>query len=206
MKITGRIISIGFSLEYLALIAAMVVGTICIEAVLKIVKSAIFFVAVSFLPSSFFSSFIASIPSGVAAFPRPKIFAVILSVIAEKAAEVLFMPLKISPSRGDRRDDILSVSPDFFATFIIPPQKAIMPRSDKNSDTASSQEETIDDDKSDILPVNIAQSKDTAEKITIKYLIKTTAFIKSILKNKNSRTKKAAAKMQSLKVSTSLFE
>lgn len=180
----------GFSLEYFALIAAMVVGIICIDAVLKIVKSAMFFVAVSFLPSSFFSSFIASIPSGVAAFPRPKIFAVILSVIAEKAAEVLFMPLKISPSRGERREDILSVSPDFFATFIIPPQNAIMPRSDKNSDTASSQEETIDEDKSDIFPVSIAQSKDKAEKITIKYLIKTTAFIKIILKKKNSRTKK----------------
>lgn len=180
----------GFSLEYFALIAAMVVGMICIDAVLKIVKSAMFFVAVSFLPSSFFSSFIASIPSGVAAFPRPKIFAVILSVIAEKAAEVLFMPLKISPSRGERREDILSVSPDFFATFIIPPQNAIMPRSDKNSDTASSQEETIDEDKSDIFPVSIAQSRDKAEKITIKYLIKTTAFIKIILKKKNSRTKK----------------
>ncbi len=196
VNITGRMISIGFSLSYLARIAAMVVGTICIDAVLNIVNSAMFFEAESFLPSSFLSSFIASIPSGVAAFPRPKIFAVILSVIAEKAAEVLFNPLKMSPSRGERKDEILSVSPDFFATFIIPPQNAIIPRSDKNSDTASSQEETIDEERSDTFPVNTAQSKDKAEKITIRYLIKTTAFIKSILKNKNSRTKKRLHKMQ----------
>ncbi len=199
VKITGSMISIGFSLPYLALIAAIVVGTICIDAVLNIVRSAIFFVAVSFLHSSFFSSFIASIPSGVAAFPSPNILAVMLRVIAEKAEEVLFIPLKISPRMGESNDDILSVSPDFFAIFIIPPQNAIIPRRDKKSDTASSQEVTIDDDKSDILPVNTAQSKDIAEKITIKNLIKTTAFIKSILKNKNSRTKKATAKMQPLK-------
>lgn len=193
MKITGRMISIGFSLPYFDLIAAIVVGTICIDAVLKIVKIAMFFVAVFFLPSSFFNSFIASIPSGVAAFPRPKILAVILSVIAEKAEEVLFIPLKISPSRGERSDDTLSVSPDFLAIFIIPPQNAIIPSSDKNSDTASSHDETMDEDKSDILPVNIAQAMAAAEKITIRYLIRITAFTKSILKNKNSRTKKTAA-------------
>ena len=137
--------------------------------------------AAFFMPSSFLSSFIASIPSGVAAFPSPKILAVIFSVIAENAAEVLFMPLKTSPRTGESMEEILSVSPDFLAMFIIPPQKAMIPRSDKNSDTASSHEETIDDDKSETFPVNTAQSNERAEKITIINLIKTTAFIKSIL-------------------------
>ena len=167
------------------------------------VKRAMFFVAVFFSPSSFFSSFMASIPSGVAAFPSPKILAVIFSVIAENAAEVLFMPLKIRQRTGESREEILSVSPDFFAIFIIPPQKAMIPRSDKKSDTASSQEETIDDDKSETLPANTAHSNERAEKITIMNLIKTTAFIKSILKNKNSRTKKTAQKC-SLRLSKSL--
>ena len=62
-----------------------VVGIICKEAVFKTINIIILSLSVSLFSFSFCNSFIAFKPSGVAAFPRPNILAIIFIVILSYA-------------------------------------------------------------------------------------------------------------------------
>ena len=77
----GAIIAVGLLEPYASLRAIIVVGIIVTPAVFKTKKVIIAFEAVSFLEFIFWSSLIALKPKGVAALPRPSIFAAILEAI-----------------------------------------------------------------------------------------------------------------------------
>lgn len=96
-------ISMGFSEPFLSLIAATVAGIICRLAVFITVKSIILWEAFSgaVLRSSFSISFIAAIPKGVEAFPRPRRFAVRLRAINLRAFPFLLSPLNSRESMGE---------------------------------------------------------------------------------------------------------
>ena len=79
---TGNIILVGFSEFKEFLIAITVVGMSCNEAVLRSTSIAIELLRVDLLEFFSCKDCIAFIPSGVAAFPRPKIFAVIFKEIS----------------------------------------------------------------------------------------------------------------------------
>ena len=103
--------------------AATVMGISCIEDVFKTTSMAIF----RRLFSQLLRCFMAFIPSGVAALPSPKRFAVIFMQIVSKA-------LLCVDNDGNNRligflrnNAILFVNPDFSATCITPPHNAIAP-------------------------------------------------------------------------------
>jgi len=87
---TGRIISAGFWEPIDALIAISVDGISWIDAVFKTTNIHISSLAVCLSEFIFSSSHIAFSPKGVAAFARPKMFAIIFIEIALSAAEPFF--------------------------------------------------------------------------------------------------------------------
>ena len=110
-------------------------------------------VAVSPAFSSSARAFIASMPKGVAAFPSPRRFAVMFIHIALKARPCLSMPLKSPPMRTANTAASFSVSPDFSATRISPPQKHIPPQRYIHSSTAFTGSLSTASVSSRVLPV-----------------------------------------------------
>ena len=159
----GTSISIGEALPYSERKSAIVVGTKWIAAEFITTNRAISFVALSGFGFIFCSLFIASSPSGVAAFPRPKKFAVMFIAIASFA----FLSLsfgKINFNKGDRHLQINTVNPLFCAIAVNPFQRQITPDNLITKEIASVPPVTIASESSVIFPVAIAQNK---EKTTI---------------------------------------
>ena len=84
---TARIISPGFFELYVSLSAIKVAGISCTDAVLITANIHISSDATSLSGVHLSSSFIAFMPSGVAAFPIPKRFATMFITMALRAAE-----------------------------------------------------------------------------------------------------------------------
>lgn len=105
-------ISNGFAAPFAARKAAAVVGTICKLAVFSTASIIISSVAEprkSGLSSTI--AFIAAIPSGVLAFPKPRTFAAMLSVINPAALPPRFTPLNKNPTIGESSRASFSTSP-----------------------------------------------------------------------------------------------
>ena len=162
----GKSISIGALLPYSCLKRATLVGTMCNAAVFITTNRAISFVAIKGLLLSFCISRIASNPNGVAAFPRPNIFAVIFMDIAS-FVYLLFMFGKSSLSTGVSSLHNFCVIPLAVAISEIPLHKAIIPASFSVRVTASVPAESMDSDNSFIDPFFILQKKESITITTI---------------------------------------
>ena len=106
---------------------------------------------------SFFSSFIAFIPSGVEALPSPRRLEIKFITIYCIAAPFLSISGKRSPSGFANTQDSFFTAPERSATFITPFQRQIVPQRDTHSVTASLHDVSAADDRSDILPVTEAK-------------------------------------------------
>ena len=119
----GNTIDVGFSEFKEFLIAITVVGINCIEAVFIIINIIIELVNLSFELFSFCIVFIAFRPKGVAAFPKPKILAIIFMEICFFAVVCSFKSGKRRFKRGLKRLDNLFIKVVLFAICIIPLQR-----------------------------------------------------------------------------------
>lgn len=137
VKTVAAVQSQGFSAPCASLILLIVIGTSCTEAVLRSINKVRFLALfLSHFLSHLLKHFIAFIPRGVAALPRPNIFAVTFMEIASSVFSS-WIP-RNSSLRGLRRIwDIFLVIPLFSATFIIPPHRAIVPINEMHRLTAS---------------------------------------------------------------------
>ena len=130
-------ISIGFVQPCFCRRVQSSVGISCREAVFITTNIAIELVAVDFELLFFCSFFMASIPKGVAALPSPSKFAVIFMHIAFAEGLSAGQSGKINFIIGENKFDKYSVILDFSAIFIIPVQKAIIPKMEIIKETAS---------------------------------------------------------------------
>lgn len=163
----GNIMSMGAVLPFSLLSIATVVGIIETDAAFITTKRTISLEAVkSFMLDSSFSRDIASRPKGVAALPRPNMFAVIFIDIAFIAGEFFFNLGNNNRKIGDSARLIIFVRPDFSATFIIPLQKAITPISFKHSVIAGCPPLIIDAESAFILPKANAEKTESVTIIT----------------------------------------
>ena len=151
----GSRISVGEAEPYSCLKSATVVGTRCMQAVFITTNLAISSLAVSFLGLSACSLLMASKPNGVAAFPRPRIFAVIFIAIASRVLSS-FSRGNNSFKRGESNLQRALVNPLSSAICIRPFQRQIIPISLILRLIASVPPEMIADDKLLSFPVAIA--------------------------------------------------
>lgn len=163
VNIAGNIISVGALLPYSCLNIAMVVETMCKEAVLITTKRTILLFAESVLGDNSFKRFIAFNPSGVAALSRPSRFAVIFIAIASSAS-LSFKEGKRNFKKGKSNLHNFLVNPLFSAMCIIPFQKQIIPISFIASVTAEEPLDSTAEERLFIFLVAIAEKK---EKIII---------------------------------------
>ena len=105
------------------------------------------------------SLFIASSPKGVAAFPRPRKFAVMFIAMFSFAL-LSFSFGKSKLSTGERSLHIKRVNPLFCAIEVKPFQRQITPVSFIASEIALVPPVTIEEDSSLIFPVAIAQKSE----------------------------------------------
>ena len=92
------------------------------EAVLSTTKVIIFLLAVSFKGFSSCNRFMASIPKGVAALPRPSKLADTFMEMARAAGPSFLRPGKRKPNTGDSSRLIPPVTPAPSAIRMMPPQ------------------------------------------------------------------------------------
>lgn len=114
--------------------------------------------------ASFFKSFIALIPNGVAAFESPKALAETFNAIFEKAGESGGNFGKISFKKGDTILEKILINPAFCAIFKSPSQKAIIPIKEIEILTAVSHDLKHAWTTSANLPVNRAITNDDSIK------------------------------------------
>ena len=151
--------SVGEALPYSFLNSATVVGTRCIAAVFMTTNFTISSVAVSGVLFNTCRRFIASKPKGVAAFPKPRKFAVIFIAIYFFASVSLSFG-KTSFKNGLSSLQSFSVRPLFSAISQRPFHKQITPVSFIPRFTASVPPSITDDDKLLIFPVATAQKNE----------------------------------------------
>ncbi len=135
----------------------IIVGTSCIEAVFITVKIIMLRVAIPGVLFFLLISFIAEMPSGVAALPSPSIFAVIFIQIARMAGLSSGRSLNRRLRMGLKSLARRYVRPPLSAIFKRPVQRLIMPSMEIIRLTASVAPDIIDDDKASIFPVHTAQ-------------------------------------------------
>lgn len=129
-------ISEGFFEPAAALMDITVAGINCTHAEFITRNMTIEFVALVFLSFSFWSSSIALMPKGVAAFDSPSILEAIFMTIALIAGCLEGRSGKKTLITGVISFPIILVRPDFSAIFIMPHQRQITPISPIVSSTA----------------------------------------------------------------------
>jgi hypothetical protein len=145
-------ISVGLLEPAEALRPITVAGITCTEEVFKTRNVHMALVALEGLGLSFCSSFIAFMPMGVAAFPRPSILAARFITTAPMAGWFLGTPGKMGTSTGLITLDSVSTSPDLSATRITPVHSAIIPIRPRKSSTDEDEPAIIPADTSPMLP------------------------------------------------------
>lgn len=125
------------------------------DAVFITVKMIILRVAVPGFLFFLFISFIAEMPSGVAALPRPSMFAVMFIQIARMAGPSSGRSLKRRLRMGLNNFASSSVRPPWSAIFKRPVHSAIIPSIEMIRFVASVAPDMMDDDKASMFPVRI---------------------------------------------------
>ena len=146
-------ISVGFAEPYSLLKAITFIGTSCMEDMLIIKKVHIFVLAILLLLFNSLSSFIAFSPTGVAAQPSPKTFAITFDAMYSFAICPLGMLGNNNLIIGLKSLVKDVISPDVLAICIIPIHKDITPNIAIHRETASFEESIIDVLTSSIFPV-----------------------------------------------------
>ena len=137
---------------------AVIVGISWMDAVFITVKIIMLRVATPGFLFFLLISFIAEMPSGVAALPRPRIFAVMFMQIARIAGPSSGRSLKKRLSMGLNSFASKYVRPPWSAIFNKPVHRAIMPSIEMIRLVASVAPDMMDADKASIFPVQIAHA------------------------------------------------
>lgn len=157
---TGKIIAVGLLEPSEFLIAITVVGIICIDAVFKTIKVAIELDNTFLSLFSFCKLFMAFSPNGVAAFPKPNIFAIIFIDISLCTSEFGATSGNRNFIIGFKKPVSLFIIVVLLAICIIPFHKHIVPNKLIHNFTASSVLVNIDEFSSDNFPEKIANIND----------------------------------------------
>ncbi len=148
--------SSGFFALYLFLMAVIIVGMICSDAVFMMMNVIISFVAVFLFGFVSLRCCMAFIPKGVAALLTPSILAIMFRHIHLKALESFFRSGKNFDSMGEKILASAKVAPLSSTIFSMPEKKHIVPLIDIINAIALSAPDSIAEERFDMLPVYIA--------------------------------------------------
>ena len=149
-------ISSGFIALYLLLIAVIIVGMICSDAVFMMTNVIISSVAVLLSGFVSFRCCMAFMPKGVAALLTPSILAMMFIHMYLKALESFFRLGKNFDSTGEKIFTSAVVAPLSSTIFNMPEKKHIVPLIDIIKVMALSALESMSEERFDMLPVYIA--------------------------------------------------